>query len=332
MKAVFIAGLLSVSWCLVSLSPVSAQSEPRPPLDVVALIDDEAVPRAEFEAYFVRYARSKLYHGGSEARYIELRAEATERFIEDWLLLREAVRRDIEGDPEDAERRVQELEARYQGSETWAEVQEQLPRIRQALLDKTKIIALLAEVERVADPDQAALRRFYDANIDLFTTPRADHLAVILLGVLPSAGAAEWREAEVRASELFERIEEGADFAALARERSTHKTAADGGDMGMVHKGELTGAVQETLDGIEPGQATPPIRVLEGLILLKLIDRVPPKIRPFAKVRDRTLVLYKRRLSLEQRDRFVSALRENAVVTVGETENATEEAGGRPVQ
>jgi len=302
------------------------------PEDAFAVIDGETIPRADFEVYFARYARSKLYHGGSEERYLELRAEATERFIVDRLLLREAARRGVDGDLEGVERQVQELEARYEGGETWAEVREQLPKIRQVLLDKTRMAALLAEVERVADPDQVALRHFYDANIELFTTPPANRLALILLGVLPSAATAEWEEAKGEAAELFARIEAGADFAALAREHSAHRTAAEGGDMGVVHKGELSGAMQEALDAIEPGQATPPTRVLEGYVLFKLLGRVPPEVSVFEEVRERALALYKRRLSQEQRDRFVADLKDKAVVTVGELENVTEEAGDSPVQ
>jgi hypothetical protein len=309
-----------------------AQAKAGLPEGAFAVIDGETVPRAEFEAYLARYARSKLYHGGSEARYKELRAAATERFIMDRLMLREALRRGVEGDPEDVERQVRALEARYEDSETWAEVREQLPKIRQALLDKTRVAALLDEVERVAEPDPAELRRFYDANIELFTTPGAERLAVILKGVPPSAATAEWREAEAEAAGLLARVEAGTDFAALAREHSTHATAAEGGDMGMVHKGELSAAVQEAVDAIEPGQTTPPVRVLEGYVIFKLLDRVPPEVRAFEDVSDRALALHRRHLSQQQKNDFVSALREKAVVTIGESENATGEAGNPPAQ
>jgi hypothetical protein len=319
-------------FCAAGGSTGFAQAEAGLPEGTFAVIDGETVPRAEFEAYFARYARSTLYHGGSEARYLELRTEATERFIVDRLLLREAARRGIDGDPEDVERQVRELEARYEGSETWATVREQLPKIRQALLDKIKMATLLAEVERVADPDEVRLRAFYDANIELFTIPARNHLSLMLIGVAPSAASAEWQAAEAKATELFADLDEGADFAALAREHSTHETASEGGGMGLVHKGELSTAVQEALGAIEPGQVTPPIRVLEGYVLFKLLGRLPPEVSTFEKVRDRALALYKRRLSREQRDRFVSDLKDKAVVTIGELVNATEEARDSPAQ
>ncbi|MFQ5618234.1 MAG: peptidylprolyl isomerase [Rhodospirillales bacterium] len=319
--------LLFLLLCAADGSPVLAQAKGELPDDTFAVIDGETVLRSEFEAYFARYARSKLYHGGSAARLAKLRADATEQFVQDRLLLREAVRRGIEGDPEDVDKRIEKLEARYEGSENWAEVRKKLPHVRQALLDGTKIAALLAEVDRVADPDETELRRFYDENIELFTTPRQNRLALILLGVPPWGAAAEWQAANAKAAELFTRLEQGADFAALARAHSTDETAKNGGDLGQVHDGELSGPVQDAVDKIEPGDVTPPIRVLEGFVIFKLVDRSPPDLSPLEHVRKRALALYKRRLSKEQRERFLAALRERAVVTVGEPENAT--AGAR---
>ena len=102
--------------------------------------------------------------------------------------------------------------------------------------------------------------------------------------------------------------------------------------MGVVHKGELSSAVEEALGAIESGQVTQPIQVLEGFALFKLLGRLPPVVSAFEEVRERALALYKRRLSQEQRDRFLSALKDKSVVTVGELENATEEAGDSPAQ
>jgi len=309
-----------------------AQARAELPEGAFAVIDGEVVPQAVFEDYFAQYARSKLYHGGSAERFAQLRAEASERFVIERLLLREAERRGLAGDPESVDRDIEGLRARYADSATWTQVEPRLPALRQALLDGTKVAALLAEVERIDDPDEATLRRFYDDNLALFTTPRGARLGVILVGVPPSASTDEWRAAEVEADALLTRLGQGADFGELARRVSTHDSAAKGGDMGAVHEGEFAPVAQAAIDRIVPGGVTPPIRVLEGYVLFKLIDRFPPAIQDFEAVRERTLGLYRRRLSQEQRDRFVATLREKAVVTVGEPGSAATGTGDRPAQ
>lgn len=334
LNAAAIAGFLLGPLGPGSYAPALAQGESSLPPSVFAVIDGESIGQTEFDSYLVRYLRSKLYHGGSKERLAQLRGEAIDGFIDERLVIREAERRAIVGDAEAVAREVEELERRYEGTEAWNDIEDRLPALRALLLDLTRKEALEASVREVADPGEAELARYHEENLDLFTLPQRNRLSVILLGVDPGAPSSEWRAARIRANEVSARLTgflaaHGAVFAELAKTYSTHHSAADGGDMGVVHEGELSKAAQDAVNRLEVGEVTQPIYVLEGYVIFKLEERMPAETRSLEAVRDRVLALYRRDTSQQQWDRFLSDLRGKAEITVKEAEDVAQMAGDR---
>jgi len=85
-------------------------------------------------------------------------------------------------------------------------------------------------------------------------------------------------ERQVRdvADRLMQQIRSGANFSALAREFSQSASAAVGGDLGWVTKGQLDPQIDNALTGMSKGQVAGPVQTLGGFYILRLIDRVVP--------------------------------------------------------
>lgn len=312
-------GVLSMAAAmLIAVATIDATADESLPVGAFAVIDGETIGQEEFETYFARYARSKLYHGGSAERLAELRREAVDLFVEQRLMLREAERRGIAGDEDAADAQITKLRARYETSEEWAQIEADLPKLRSLLVDMSKISTLEESVRFVPEPSPDALVAYYEANPEKFTLPTRHRLQLIMLGVPPSAGASEWQAAKAKADELREQVATGEDFAEMAREHSNHESAENGGDMGVVHEGELTGAAQKAIDALSIGEISAPVRVLEGIVLFKLIARMPPELLSLDEVRERALSLYLRDEGQQKWDRFLSTLRGRSNVTVNE--------------
>lgn len=281
------------------------------PDDLFARIDGEPIRVAAFEAFFHEYARSKLYHAGSPERLGELRREAADLFIERYLAAREAARRGIDAAPA-VERELAAVEDKYRSSPDWPIIEPQLPEIRRQVTDSVRIDRLRQEVERVRDPSEAELRRFYRNNPQLFTEPERFHLKVILKLVAPSATADEWNQARSALEGLADDLSRGADFAQVAAKHSDHETAKAGGDLGFVHRGQLSEEAQAAVSALEPGQVSPPVRVLEGYALFRLDERLPEQLHSLPEVRERAMQLYDRETAARQWSQFVATLRANA--------------------
>jgi len=76
--------------------------------------------------------------------------------------------------------------------------------------------------------------------------------------------------------DLEEQLHEGAPFSAVARQFSQNPTAAQGGDLGWVTKGQLAPELEKTLNDMDPGEVSIPIRAAGGYYILYLRQRQEP--------------------------------------------------------
>lgn len=75
------------------------------------------------------------------------------------------------------------------------------------------------------------------------------------------------------ADDLIAQIRMGAPFAAVARQFSQNPTAAQAGDIGVVHEGQLAPELNAALLKLKPGEISPPIRSTGGYYILLLRER-----------------------------------------------------------
>jgi len=75
------------------------------------------------------------------------------------------------------------------------------------------------------------------------------------------------------ANQLVAQLQQGAPFAAVARQFSASATAASGGDAGWITAGEMPPEVDAALDQMRPGQLSQPIPVRDGVYIIYLRDK-----------------------------------------------------------
>ena len=314
LSRILLAALLMLTRYAPSRAQALAESE------VVIRVDDLQIDASEFEAIFRAAMRHKFYHGRiPDAELIEFRERVVQDIVTQVIVHREAERLGLQPDREAIARDIEAFDAKYASDPTWQQRRErvlaQLERRmeRQSLLEKME-----ARVRQIPRPDADQVRAYYQANPDKFTEPEQLHSSVILLRVAPSANEETWLQTEVRARELRARIDAGEDFAALARNYSEHHSAADGGDLGYLHRGILEKKVQERVDALDDGAVSDPIRVLEGVILFKLQDRRQPQLRPFDEVQQRAADLLYRNLQEQAWNDYITELKASADIYVNE--------------
>ena len=72
------------------------------------------------------------------------------------------------------------------------------------------------------------------------------------------------------AEQLRGQIKAGADFAALAREKSVDPTGRDGGHLGRLSVASLRPELRDALQGTKPGQTTAVVRIPTGFAILRV--------------------------------------------------------------
>jgi len=90
---------------------------------------------------------------------------------------------------------------------------------------------------------------------------------------LDAARVGGMQVAENGANQLITQMQQGAPFAAVARQFSGSATAANGGDVGWISPGEMPPEVDAALEQLRPGQLSRPIPVKDGVYIIYLRDK-----------------------------------------------------------
>lgn len=259
-------------------------------VSVFAIVNGREISSQEYEAAFVSLVRQRFYHGQvPEADLAKAREEVKQGLVLAQVLLEEARRRGLEADGAKVEASLADYERRYGTNPAWKDNRDEvITALREKLSDKDLLAQLEAQVRNVPELTEAEVRAFYEAKPELFTEPEKLRLSAILLKVDPSSPATAWEATREEAKSIFARLEAGADFSDTARLHSSNFVGASAdGDMGYLHRGMLPDAIQEKVDGFIVGKVNPPLEVLEGAVILRLDERIPPRLRDFSDVATR---------------------------------------------
>jgi len=96
---------------------------------------------------------------------------------------------------------------------------------------------------------------------------RARHILVRLNEVVSEA------DAKQRLSNLKERIDNGADFAELARLQSEDASASRGGDLGWLSPGDTVPEFERAMNALQPGETSEPVQTPFGWHLIQVLER-----------------------------------------------------------
>jgi len=170
---------------------------------------------------------------------------------------------------------------------------------RQAFLrNKLLMGALLQQRSKDAATDEE-MRKVYDDATKQMTAEeevRARHILV---------------ETEDEAKAIVEQIKGGADFAAVAKEKSKDPgSAANGGDLDFMGKSELVPEFADVAFKMYPGQTSNPVKTQFGWHIIKLEEKRNRQPPTFEQLKDRIEAFVMRKAQTE----LVTQLRETAKI------------------
>ena len=93
-------------------------------------------------------------------------------------------------------------------------------------------------------------------------------------------------ETEDEAKAIAEELRGGADFATVAKEKSTGPSGPNGGDLGWFGPGMMVEPFQKAVEGMEVGAISDPVQTQFGWHVIKLNDKRTKPAPAFEEVRD----------------------------------------------
>jgi parvulin-like peptidyl-prolyl isomerase len=288
---------------------------------VVALVNEDVIMMSELQEsilLYLREAKEPAPPPGPERD--RLAQKVLTRMIDHRLQVQEARKEKIDVTDDDLKPVMDDFVKRNGGDRekigaqlkvqglTWEQVRREMresvlaQKVRGRRLGRRATVTD-AEVEAYVEENRPKLER------DLKYHPR--HIGVL---AQPPDSPAAWDRAETAVRAIQARIREGADFAELARELSNDGSAASGGDLGWLRRGELAAGFEEPILRLAKGQVTEPIKSDLGYHLFRLDDREELTPEMVNQLRQQARDILVQRKMQDKFDEWLQGLRQRALI------------------
>jgi len=245
-------------------SPVTSAPTPTvsPNVRIVATVNGDPITLAEFQERFAR-AGIKPEHEAA----LEVKREFLNDLIERKMMLREAQRRRIKVGLPEINARIAALRAEHgkDVKEELASLSIDFEKWKSDVWEDMMIERLLAhDVNRRITVSQAEVRRYYQANSQEFEKPEQVRVRQIVVTT------------EEEAKKVMALLQApDADFASLARDKSTAPEAEKGGDLGYFAMGDMP-AEFNVVFGLPKHGISDIVKSPYGFHIFKLEDKRKP--------------------------------------------------------
>lgn len=171
-------------------------------------------------------------------------------------------------------------------------------RVKKQIEETTKDILireyLKREIEGKIKVSEEDAKAYYEENKSKFIEPAKIKVSHILV------------EQEAEAKDILTKLSAGADFGALAKEKSKCPSKEKDGDLGFLAKGQTVPEFETVAFSLEPGQLSDVVKTQFGYHIIKVTEKQPEKERLFEEVKDEVNQLL---LSQKQKEAFEALLK-----------------------
>lgn len=155
------------------------------------------------------------------------------------------------------------------------------------------------------------VEEFYNENKQSFFEPEAVHLRLIILATLTDEDP---ELLDQTAAEIMKQLENGVDFAELAKKYSQDSKKDKGGDWGWVERKSLIPELADEAFNLNAGEYSPPIKLKNKIFILYSEDRRDNGYVPLTEVRDSIASMLVSQMAQEAQDRQLTRLRRDGYV------------------
>ncbi|KFX70393.1 molecular chaperone SurA [Pseudomonas taeanensis MS-3] len=257
----------------------AAQAEVQPLNRVVAIVDNDVIMQSQLDARVREVQQTIAKRGAALPPANVLDQQVLERLIIENIQLQIGDRSGIRITDEElnqaigtiAQRNGMSIEqfraALAKDGLSFADARDQVRREMIISRVRQRRVA-----ERIQVSDQE-VQNFLASDLGKLQLSEEFRLANILIAVPEGASPETIQAADRQAQELYQQLQQGADFAQLAIARSASETALEGGEMGWRKAAQLPPPFDAMIGALSVGEVTEPMRTPGGFIMLKLLEK-----------------------------------------------------------
>lgn len=306
----------------ITLHAQNFESTQRQMLDsVVAVVNEGVIMRSELDDRIKQVEQQAEAQGGNLPPRSQLAQQVLERMVMDEIQLQMARQANLSIDDTELNRQLRTIaesngmsldefaDAVEADGMSLAEVREDIRRemlmrqVQQRRISQ-RVSVSERDVERFLDQQGAQQGQSF------IEETRARHL---LIELTPTR---DENQARARAEQARQRLQQGVDFAAVAREFSDDRgSAMNGGELGWVRPGQTVPAFEEAMGSLGPNQLSEPVRSQFGYHIIEVLERRRQDVTEESRREQVRQAIFQRRAN-EELQAWQREIREQAFVDI----------------
>ncbi len=159
------------------------------------------------------------------------------------------------------------------------------------------------------------VKKFYaDNKGKAFTQGERIKASHIIVAIPEKATPEAKKQAKEKAAGILKRVKAGEDFAALAKAESDSPTKAQGGDLGIIGRGQTLPAFEKAAFALKPGEVSDVVEMPNAYDIIKVTQKLPPSTEKYENVKAKIVVFLKRDKVRKAVAAYVEQLRAKAKI------------------
>jgi len=316
-RAVMIVIILS----LVFISISAPAEEKKVSDEKVAVVNGVTITQVAFQKELNFHLQRATQQGMqvSETEMAKLKEDVLESLIEREILYQESQKTGIKIEAKAVDEQLSVIKQRFPTEKDYQNALEQMNfseedvkmQIERGLAIKGLIDQQIGQKIIVTDEESKA---YYDGNPQLFKQPEQVKASHILIKVESNADEKQKGEARQKIIDVQAKLENGEDFAALAKEYSEGPSSDRGGDLGYFRRGQMVKPFEDAAFTMKPNEVSGIVETRFGYHLIKVYDKKPETVLAYAEVKDKLNARMKQQKTEQEAGKYIDELKKDAKI------------------
>jgi parvulin-like peptidyl-prolyl isomerase len=255
------------------------------PADAVAVVDGEEIARTDYNA-LIEQARTSYknqkreFPAAGSQEFKTLQNQAVQFLVQREQFEQEAEALDVEITDKQVEDRLKQIQQQYFGGDK-AKYEKQLKdqgltdaQVRKDIRAQILSEKIYENVTRQVKVTDAQVEEYYAKNKAQYSQPESREVRHILV------------KAKAKADALYQQLQDGGDFAALAKANSEDTGSKDNGGKLTISKGQTVAPFDKKAFALKVNEISTPVKTEFGYHIIQALGPVKPaKVTPLKEVK-----------------------------------------------
>jgi parvulin-like peptidyl-prolyl isomerase len=300
---------LSLLFC-VSILLFSGTLYAEDTVEVVATVNGINLIRPELNQEISKIMPlERNFHGGlSKEKFAEIEKKALQSLVEMELQYQDALAKGMKLSPKELEYEIEQLVVKYPSREIYLDAvkaggftDKTMNRFVERNVLSKRIKAL--EVDQKLKVTDEQILKQYETNKNKYQKPEAYRASLIMVKVPPSSNSEQRAEYKKKIDGLLQKIRKGEDFGDLAAKNSDDMSRIKGGDLGLLHIGQMEKEFEANVMKMKVGEISDVLESLNGYYIVKMNEKKEPRLIPFDEAKEKIRL----ELTTKEKDRLFDA-------------------------